>query len=98
MLFISPPQINNIITPDLQVSGKAAEYLANAANTRASVAYVREVRHIIRDVGVMSISAILTTMNPLIGAGVLAISVTSPVTINPPISYEMDLVHEVDEL
>ena len=86
------------MTPDLQVSGKAAEYLASAANTRASVAYVQEVRHIIRDVGVISISALLTTMNPIIGAGVLAISVASPVTINPPISYEMDLVHEVDEL
>ena len=97
--LVTPSHDTNIITPDLQVSGKAAEYIASATNTRASVAYLQELRGMVKDVGFISASLLLTScVHPIVGVGVLAMTVTSPITITPPTNNEWEIVREVDAL
>ncbi len=97
--LVTPPQSTNIITSDLQVSGKAAEYVASAANTRASIAYLQEIRNIMKDAGFISASLLLTScVHPILGIGVFAMTVTSPSTILPPTNNEWEVVKEVDAL
>lgn len=97
--LVTPPQPTNIITPDLQVSGKAAEYVASAANTRASIAYLQEIRNMMKDAGFISASLLLTScVHPIVGLGALAMTVTSPITILPPTNNEWEVVREVDTL
>ncbi|CAI65497.1 hypothetical protein EhV074 [Emiliania huxleyi virus 86] len=97
--LVTPSQDINIIAPGLQVSGKAAEYIASATNTRASIAYLHELRGMVKDVGFISASLLLTScVHPIVGVGVLAMTVTSPITILPPTNNEWEVVREVDAL